>query len=159
MAAAKTSTQQQLAPKTRLGLSLAERIKVIEARKMGKSMRQVRNSSSKTISYRFLRQGKLISIDILLCIQMIQLAAQFGCGKTQILNTLAQKERYTREWEVSGRNNPSIGARKRFRHTRNEQINKSVHSWYKEQVSNGLRITGQFEIFWVYADNNKKRLD
>jgi len=30
------------APKTRLGLSLAERIKVIEARQMGKSMRQVR---------------------------------------------------------------------------------------------------------------------
>lgn len=28
--------------KTRLGLSLSERIKVIEARKMGKSMRQVR---------------------------------------------------------------------------------------------------------------------
>ena len=28
-------------PKTRLGLSLAERIKVIEARQMGKSMRQV----------------------------------------------------------------------------------------------------------------------
>jgi hypothetical protein len=30
-------------PKTRLGLSLAERIKVIEAREMGKSMRQVVN--------------------------------------------------------------------------------------------------------------------
>lgn len=30
-------------PKTRLGLSLAERIKVIEARQMGKSMRQVVN--------------------------------------------------------------------------------------------------------------------
>lgn len=29
------------APKTRLGLSLSERIKVIEARQMGKSMRQV----------------------------------------------------------------------------------------------------------------------
>ncbi|KAI9552136.1 hypothetical protein GHT06_022473 [Daphnia sinensis] len=98
------------APKTRLGLSLSERIKVIEARQMGKSMRQ--------------------------------LAAQFGCGKTQILNTLAQKERYIREWEVMGRNNPSIGARKRFRHTRNEQINRSVHEWYQQQAANGLRITG-----------------
>lgn len=32
-------------PKTRLGLSLAERIKVIEAREMGKSMRQVVNKT------------------------------------------------------------------------------------------------------------------
>lgn len=41
-----TSAQQSqqsssAAPKTRLGLSLSERIKVIEARQMGKSMRQV----------------------------------------------------------------------------------------------------------------------
>lgn len=70
------------------------------------------------------------------------MAAQFGCGKTQILNTLAQKERYVREWEVMGRNNPSIGARKRFRHTRNEQINRSVHEWYQQQAASGLRITG-----------------
>lgn len=42
-APAQQQTQQQpsAAPKTRLGLSLAERIKVIEARQMGKSMRQV----------------------------------------------------------------------------------------------------------------------
>ena len=73
---------------------------------------------------------------------MLQLAAQFGCGKTQILNTLAQKDRYIREWEVMGRNNPSIGARKRFRHTRNEQINRSVHEWYQQQVATGLRVTG-----------------
>ena len=93
------------------GLSLGGRIKVIEARQMGKSMRQ--------------------------------LAAQFNCGKTQILNTLAQKERYVHEWELlGGRNNPSIGARKRFRHTRNEQINRSVHEWYQQQTSAGVRITG-----------------
>ena len=41
-----------------------------------------------------------------------------------------------------GRNNPSIGARKRFRHTRNEQINRSVHEWYQQQSATGLRITG-----------------
>ena len=41
-----------------------------------------------------------------------------------------------------GRNNPSIGARKRFRHTRNEQINKSVFEWYQQQVATGLRVTG-----------------
>ncbi|XP_057367139.2 uncharacterized protein LOC130688195 isoform X2 [Daphnia carinata] len=97
-------------PKTRLGLSLAERIKVIEARQMGKSMRQ--------------------------------LATQFGCGKTQILNTLTQKERYIHEWEVMGRNNPSIGARKRFRHSRNEKINRSVHDWYQQQTASGIRVTG-----------------
>ena len=98
-------------PKTRQGLSLSERIKVIEARQMGKSMRQ--------------------------------LAAQFHCGKTQILNTLAQKERYLHEWYLlGGCNNPSIGARKRFRHTRNEQINSSVHEWYHQQKSLGIRITG-----------------
>ena len=34
-------TSTNPAPKTRLGLSLSERIKVIEARQMGKSMRQV----------------------------------------------------------------------------------------------------------------------
>ena len=43
MAAPAQQTQQpsSSAPKTRLGLSLSERIKVIEARQMGKSMRQV----------------------------------------------------------------------------------------------------------------------
>jgi len=98
-------------PKTRQGLSLSERIKVIEARQMGKSMRQ--------------------------------LAAQFNCGKTQILNTLAQKERYLSEWHLlGGCNNPSMGARKRFRHTRNEQINSSVNEWYHQQKTLGLRITG-----------------
>ncbi len=73
---------------------------------------------------------------------MFQLATQFGCGKTQILNTLTQKERYIHEWEVMGRNNPSIGARKRFRHSRNEQINRSVHDWYQQQTASGLRVTG-----------------
>ena len=96
---------------TRLGLSLAERIQVIEARQIGKSMRQ--------------------------------LAAQFGCGKTQILNTLAQKDRYIQEWELlGGRNNPVLGARKRFRHTRNEEINRSVYQWYQQQNSNGQSVTG-----------------
>jgi len=85
-----------------------------------------------------------------------QLAAQFGCGKTQILNTLAQRERYTREWEVSGRNNPSIGARKRFRHTRNEQINRSVHEWYKEQAANGIRVTGKRITFSKYIFSHNK---
>ena len=37
-------------PKTRLGLSLAERIKVIEARQMGKSMRQVRLIIKKAVT-------------------------------------------------------------------------------------------------------------
>lgn len=41
-----------------------------------------------------------------------------------------------------GRNNPFFGARKRFRHTRNEQINRSVHEWYQQQIANGARITG-----------------
>jgi hypothetical protein len=41
-----------------------------------------------------------------------------------------------------GRNNPSIGARKRFRHSRNEQINRSVHDWYQQQTASGLRVTG-----------------
>lgn len=70
------------------------------------------------------------------------MATQFGCGKTQILNTLTQKDRYIHEWEVMGRNNPSIGARKRFRHSRNEQINRSVHDWYQQQTASGLRVTG-----------------
>lgn len=39
--AAPTQKSPTTAPKTRLGLSLSERIKVIEARQMGKSMRQV----------------------------------------------------------------------------------------------------------------------
>lgn len=41
-----------------------------------------------------------------------------------------------------GRNNPFFGARKRFRHTRNEQINRSVHEWYRQQADNGIRVTG-----------------
>ena len=95
----------------RQGLSLTERIRVIEARQQGKSMRQ--------------------------------LAIEFGCGKTQILNTLAQKERYLQEWHLLGaRNNPAMGARKRFRHTRNEEINRSLYEWYKQQSADGMNVTG-----------------
>lgn len=74
--------------------------------------------------------------------QMGKSMRQFGCGKTQILNTLTQKERYIHEWEVMGRNNPSIDARKRFRRSRNEHINRSVHDWYQQQTASGLRVTG-----------------
>lgn len=41
-----------------------------------------------------------------------------------------------------GRINPSIGARKRFRHSRNEKINRSVYDWYLKQISTGIRVTG-----------------
>lgn len=60
MAAQQSQQQQQpptaaaappSAPKTRLGLSLAERIKVIEARQMGKSMRQVVYQSTSYFSF------------------------------------------------------------------------------------------------------------
>ena len=75
---------------------------------------------------------------------MRQLALQFGCGKTQILNILGQRESYLREWEEKeGPSNPHIGARKRrSRRTGNEETNRQVWDWYQQQKSAGLRVTG-----------------
>ena len=75
---------------------------------------------------------------------MRQLALQFGCGKTQILNILGQRESYLREWEEKeGPSNPHIGARKRrSRRTGNEETNRMVWDWYQQQKNSGLRVTG-----------------
>ena len=75
---------------------------------------------------------------------MRQLALQFGCGKTQILNILGQRESYLREWEEKeGPSNPHIGARKRrSRRTGNEETNRLVWQWYQEQKRCQVRVTG-----------------
>ena len=75
---------------------------------------------------------------------MRQLASEFGCGKTQILNILGQRESYLREWEEKqGPSNPHISARKRrSRRTGNEETNRRVWDWYQNQKSQGVRVTG-----------------
>ena len=75
---------------------------------------------------------------------MRQLASEFGCGKTQILNILGQREAYLREWEEKqGPTNPHISARKRrSRRTGNEETNRRVWEWYQEQKASGVRVTG-----------------
>lgn len=75
---------------------------------------------------------------------MRQLASEFGCGKTQILNILGQRESYLREWEEKqGPSNPHISARKRrSRRTGNEETNKRVWEWYQDQKALGVRVTG-----------------
>ena len=75
---------------------------------------------------------------------MRQLASEFGCGKTQILNILGQRESYLREWEEKqGPSNPHISARKRrSRRTGNEETNKRVWEWYQDQKALGIRVTG-----------------
>jgi len=106
------STDESSKSSKRQELSFAERIKVIQARESGKSMRQ--------------------------------LAAQFGCGKTQILNIISQKDSLLKEWEEKhGVNNPYISSRKRRpRITGNEEINSRVWDWYKAQKSAGIHVTG-----------------
>ena len=74
-----------------------------------------------------------------------QLAAHFGCGKTQILNILSQSEKYQREWEEKAADsNPHISKRKRrSRLTGNEDTNRLVWQWYNSQKELGVRrITG-----------------
>jgi len=63
---------------------------------------------------------------------MRKLADQFGCGKTQILNIISQKDSLLKEWkEKSGVSNPYISSRKRRpRITGNEEINTKVWAWY-----------------------------
>lgn len=75
---------------------------------------------------------------------MRQLAVQFGCGKTQILNILGQREAYLREWdEKQAESNPHISSRKRrSRRTGNEETNRLVWEWYTAQREQGVRVTG-----------------
>ena len=75
---------------------------------------------------------------------MRQLAVQFGCGKTQILNILGQREAYLREWEEkAAESNPHISSRKRrSRRTGNEETNRLVWEWYGSQKELGIRVTG-----------------
>ena len=76
---------------------------------------------------------------------MRQLALQFGCGKTQILNILNQSESIEREWEEkAAESNPHISNRKRrSRLTGNEETNRLVWQWYNTQTESGVRrITG-----------------
>ena len=75
---------------------------------------------------------------------MRQLAVQFGCGKTQILNILGQRESYLREWdEKQAESNPHISSRKRrSRRTGNEETNRLVWDWYNAQRDQGIRVTG-----------------
>ncbi|EFX90269.1 hypothetical protein DAPPUDRAFT_94311 [Daphnia pulex] len=75
---------------------------------------------------------------------MRQLAVQFGCGKTQILNILGQRDAYLKEWdEKQAESNPHISARKRrSRRTGNEETNQKVWDWYNRQKNMGIRVTG-----------------
>lgn len=75
---------------------------------------------------------------------MRQLALQFGCGKTQILNILGQRDSYLREWdEKQAESNPHISARKRrSRRTGNEETNQKVWDWYNRQKNLGIKVTG-----------------
>jgi transposase-like protein len=75
---------------------------------------------------------------------MRQLALQFGCGKTQILNILGQRDAYLKEWEdKQAESNPHISARKRrSRRTGNEETNQKVWDWYNRQKNMGVRVTG-----------------
>ncbi|KAI9555083.1 hypothetical protein GHT06_017598 [Daphnia sinensis] len=75
---------------------------------------------------------------------MRQLALQFGCGKTQILNILGQRDSYLREWdEKQAESNPHISARKRrSRRTGNEETNQKVWDWYIRQKNLGIKVTG-----------------
>ena len=69
---------------------------------------------------------------------------QFGCGKTQILNILSQKESYLAEWkEKDAESNPYISARKRrSRRTGNEEINAKAWEWYTAQKAAAIHVTG-----------------
>jgi len=76
---------------------------------------------------------------------MRQLAVQFGCGTTQILNILSRSKEYQREWEEKeAESNPHISLRKRRpRLTGNEEINQLVWQWYNTQK---LESTGVCHI-------------
>ena len=74
---------------------------------------------------------------------MRQLATEFGCGKTQILNILVRREVYLREWEEKAAGNPHFKARKRLsRRTSNEETNRLVWEWYCAQKESGVYVTG-----------------
>ena len=74
---------------------------------------------------------------------MRQLAAEFGCGKTQILNILVRREIYLREWEEKAAGNPHFQSRKRlYRRTENEETNRLVLQWYCAQKESAARVTG-----------------
>ena len=73
---------------------------------------------------------------------MRQLAAEFGCVKTQSLNILVRREVYLREWEERAAGNPHSQSRKRlYRRTENEETNRLVWQWYCAQKESGARVT------------------
>ncbi|XP_065569921.1 uncharacterized protein LOC136033168 [Artemia franciscana] len=98
---------------SRLELPLREKIKVINARDSGKTMRQI--------------------------------ALEFGCGKTQILNILSRRERYQKEWDVVckvGFLGGGADRKRAARRTGNEETNRRVYEWWKEAEATGIRVTG-----------------
>jgi hypothetical protein len=74
---------------------------------------------------------------------MRHLASEFGCGKTQIVNILVQRETYLREWEEKAAQNPHFRTRKRrVRRTSNEETNRLVWEWYSSLKEKGFHVTG-----------------
>ena len=73
------------------------------------------------------------------------LADEFGCGKTQILNILNQRDAYLKEWKekANSKCSPRIRLRKRRRpRTGNEEINRLVWEWYCLQKKSGAFVNG-----------------
>ncbi|KAK7862917.1 hypothetical protein R5R35_003256 [Gryllus longicercus] len=68
------------------------------------------------------------------------LAKKFKCGKTQIQNTLANKERFIAEWQGSEHNTQY--EYKRRRGQPNESVNNLVLRWYLWASQNNVAVTG-----------------
>lgn len=65
------------------------------------------------------------------------LANQFNCGKSQIQNCLANRERFLKEWEENVNK-----SKKKSRWQPNEEINSAVFEWFNRARAKGLPVTG-----------------
>lgn len=66
-----------------------------------------------------------------------ELAKLFNCGKTQIQNTLANQDRYAKEWEENCNKKTKKKTWQPF-----EEVNKAVLEWFNRARSKGIPISG-----------------
>ena len=73
-----------------------------------------------------------------------QLATEFRCGKTHIIDILTQRETYLRQLQKKNRGNLQHFSfrKRRVRRAGNEETNRLVWEWYCAQKESGVYVTG-----------------
>ena len=91
------------------------------------------------------RKRKILTLD-----SLRDVAAQFGCGKTQISRIKSEKALIMTEWQSGGRSDLKYVERRK---TTYEALNNTVWEWFVKARSKNLPISGrliQVKIVSIY---------